>query len=123
MIRYIPGKTRIKTEFFKNITLGDIILAIVCMIFAIVIVASNLFTFDGNDYRWYALIGWLGIAVSLFLPIDDGLRLWSSITLIIRFSAFPKKYLKNGKQKGYKSMEMLTPFFSVDMGMYLIFGD
>ena len=37
MIRYIPGKTRIKTEFFKNITLGDIILAIVCMIFAIVI--------------------------------------------------------------------------------------
>ena len=123
MIRYIPGKTRIKTEFFKNITLGDIILAIVCMIFAIVIVASNLFTFDGNDYRWYALIGWLGIAVSLFLPIDDGLRLWSSITLIIRFSAFPKKYLKNGKQKGYKSMEMLTPFFSVDMGMYLNFGD
>ena len=123
MIRYIPGKTRIKTEFFKDITLGDIILAIVCMIFAIVIVASNLFTFDGVDYRWYALIGWLGIAVSLFLPIDDGLRLWSSITLIIRFSAFPKKYLKNGKQKGYKSMEMLTPFFSVDMGMYLNFGD
>ena len=123
MIRYIPGKTRIKTEFFKNVTLGDIILAIVCMIFAIVIVASNLFTFDGVDYRWYALIGWLGIAVSLFLPIDDGLRLWSSITLIIRFSAFPKKYLKNGKQKGYKSMEMLTPFFSVDMGMYLNFGD
>ena len=123
MIRYIPGKTRIKTEFFKNITLGDIILAIVCMIFAIVIVASNLFKIDGGDYRWYALIGWLGIAVSLFLPIDDGLRLWSSITLIIRFSAFPKKYLKNGKQKGYKSMEMLTPFFSVDMGMYLNFGD
>jgi len=123
MIRYIPGRTRIKTEFFKNITLGDIILAIVCMIFAIVIVASNLFTFDGVDYRWYALIGWLGIAVSLFLPIDDGLRLWSSITLIIRFSAFPKKYLKNGKQKGYKSMEMLTPFFSVDMGMYLNFGE
>jgi len=123
MIRYIPGKTRIKTEFFKNITLGDIILAIVCMIFAIVIVASNLFKIDGGDYRWYALIGWLGIAISLFLPIDDGLRLWSSITLIIRFSAFPKKYLKNGKQKGYKSMEMLTPFFSVDMGMYLNFGD
>ena len=123
MIRYIPGKTRIKTEFFKNVTLGDIMLALVCLIFAIIIMASNLFKFSGGDYRWYALIGWLGISVSLFLPIDDGLRLWSSITLIIRFSAFPKKYLKNGKQKGYKSMEMLTPFLNIEMGMYLNLGD
>ena len=123
MIRYIPGKTRIKTEFFKNITLGDIMLALICLIFAIVIMASNLFKIAGGDYRWYALIGWLGISVSLFLPIDDGLRLWSSITLIIRFSAFPKKYLKTGKQKGYKSMEMLTPFLNIDMGMFLNLGD
>ena len=123
MIRYIPGKTRIKTEFFKNITLGDIILAIICMIFAVVVMASNLFKFGGGDYRWYALIGWLGISLSLFLPIDDGLRLWSSITLIIRFSAFPKKYLKNGKQKGYKSMEMLTPVLNIEMGKYLNLGE
>ena len=27
MLRYIPGKTRVKTEFFKNITFGDIVLA------------------------------------------------------------------------------------------------
>ena len=39
MIRYIPGKTRVKTEFFKNITFGDIMLAIACLIFAIVIIA------------------------------------------------------------------------------------
>ena len=91
MIRYIPGKTRVKTEFFKNITFGDIILAIVCIIFAVVIMASNLFKIAGTDYRWYALFAWIGISVSLYLPIDDGLRLWSSITLIIRFSAFSKK--------------------------------
>lgn len=119
MIRYIPGKTRIKTEFFKNITLGDIFLAIVCLVFAIVIIASNLFTINGDDYRWYALIGWMAIAVSLYLPIDDGLRLWSSITLIIRFSAFPKKYIKNGPKKGYKSMEMLTPFINIEMGKFI----
>ena len=28
MIRYIPGKTRVKVEFAKNITLGDIIMFI-----------------------------------------------------------------------------------------------
>ena len=122
MIRYIPGKTRIKTEFFKNITFGDIILAIVCLIFAVVVVASNLFKIGGIDYRWYALFAWIGISVSLFLPIDDGLRLWSTITLIIRFSAFPKKYIQNKKMRGYKDMDMLTPFFKTDVGKFIDFG-
>ncbi len=123
MIRYIPGRTRVKTEFFRNITFGDIILAIICGIFAVVVVASNLFKIGGMDYRWYALFAWLGISVSLFLPIDDGLRLWSTITLIIRFSAFPKKYVQGQKMKGYKNMDMLTPFFKTDVGKFIDFGD
>ena len=123
MIRYIPGKTRVKTEFFKNITFGDIILAIVCLIFAIVIVASNLFRIGGVDYRWYALIGWLAISVVFYLPIDEGLRLYSSIILIIRFAAFPKKYIKNNKKRGYKPMEKLTPFFNIEVGKFINFGD
>ena len=122
MIRYIPGRTRVKTEFLKGVTFGDIILAVICLIFAIVIIASNLFKIGGVDYRWYALFAWIGISVVMYLPIDDGLRLWSSITLIIRFSAFAKKYIKSGKQRGYKSMEMLTPFYKTDMGKFIDFG-
>jgi len=122
MIRYVPGKTRVKTEFFKGITFGDIILAIICLVFAIVIMASNLFKIGGADYRWYALFAWIGISVVMYLPIDDGLRLWSSITLIIRFSAFSKKYIKGNKKRGYKPMEMITPFFKIDMGKYIDFG-
>jgi len=125
MLRYIPGKTRIKTEFFKNITFGDIILAIICLAFAVVIIASNLFKFGGSDYRIYAIIAWVAISISLYLPIDEGLRLWSSVTLIIRFSAYAKKYIKtNGnKVKGGKPIEMLTPFFKIDMGKFIDFGD
>lgn len=133
MIRYIPGKTRVKTEFMKNITFSDIILAIVCIIFAVVIVASNLFRIGGVDYRWYALLGWAAISVVFYLPIDQGLRLYSSIGLIIRFTAFPKKYIqinnrnnnsdeKKKKQTG-KSIERLTPFLNIDMGKYINFGD
>ena len=123
MIRYIPGKTRIKTEFFRNISFGDIIVAIVFLIFAIVIIASNLFKIGGVDYRWYALFAWIGISVVMYLPIDQGLRLWSSITLIIRFSAFAKKYINsNQKKKGYKPMSMLTPFFKIDLGKFIDFG-
>ncbi len=123
MIRYIPGKTRIKTEFLKNITLGDILLGIACLAFAIVIMASNLFKIAGGDYRWYALLGWLAFSIALYLPVDDGLRLWSSVTLIIKFSAYPKKFSKKEKQKGCKPMEMLTPFLGVELGKFINFGE
>ena len=123
MIRYIPGKTRIKTEFLKNITLGDIILAIVCLIFAIVIIASNLFRINNVDYRWYALIAWCAISVSFFLPIDEGLRMYSSVVLIIRFAAFSKKYVKDGAKGSTKPMEMLTPFFNIEVGKFINFGE
>lgn len=123
MIRYIPGKTRVKTEFFKNISFGDIIFAIVCLIFAVIIIASNLFRFNGGDYRWYALLAWVTISVMFFLPIDDGLRMYSSIVLIIRFAAFSKKYIgKNEKAKGCQPMEKLTPFLKIDMGKFIDFG-
>ncbi len=123
MIRYIPGKTRIKTEFLKNITLGDILLAIVCLVFAVVIVASNLFRFGGSDYRWYALIGWLAISVSMYLPIDEGVRLYNSIILIIRFVALPRNYINKGKKRGFKPMQKITPFFNIEVGKYINFGD
>ncbi len=126
MIRYIPGKTRVKTEFFKNISFGDIILAVICLIFAVVIIASNLFKIDGVDYRWYALLGWIAIVIGMYIPIDDGLRLYSSIGLIIRFAAFPKKYIKmqpNSKKSRSKSIEKLTPFLNIDVGKFIDFGD
>ncbi len=123
MIRYIPGKTRIKTEFLKNITFGDIILAILCLIFAIVIIASNLFIFDGVDYRWYALFAWIAISVVLYLPIDEGLRLYSSLVLLVRFAAFPKKYISKEKKRGYTPMERLTPFYDIEQGKLINFGE
>ncbi len=127
MIRYIPGKTRVKTEFLKNITLGDIILAILCGVFAVFIAASDrLFVFGGTDYRWYALSGWLAIAVSLYIPIDEGLRLYSSLGLIVRFTAFSKKYIKvtpGTKPKRAKPMENITPFLGVEVGKYIDFGN
>ena len=123
MIVYIPGKTRVKSEVFRNITFGDVILAVICLIFAIVIISSNLFKIGGVDYRWYALFAWIAISVVLYLPIDEGLRLWSSVTLIIRFSALPKKYINGEKKKGYKPMDMITPFFKIDMGEFIDFGE
>ena len=120
MIRYIPGKTRIKVEFGKNITLGDIITAFICVAGLGVILLSNLF---GGDKWWWA-IGWIAFSISLFVPIEDGLRLYGSIGLLIRFAAFRKKYI-NSKQKvkGYRNIAEITSFISIDTGMYINFGE
>ena len=120
MIRYIPGKTRVKTEFMRNITFGDLILAFICVVFAIVIIASNLFTIGGVSYKWYALLGWAAFSIVLFMPIDEGLRLYGSVILILRFMAFPRKYIQGGK--GNKSMQRMTPFFNIETGKFINFG-
>lgn len=120
MIRYIPGKTRIKVEFAKNITLGDIVMFMICIAGLGLILLSNLF---GGYKLWYAL-AWVSFSISLFVPVDDGLRIYSSIGLILRFSAFRKKYINaKDKVKGFRNISEITPFISIDTGRYINFGE
>ncbi len=120
MIRYIPGKTRIKIEFAKNITLGDIIMFLFCIAGLGLILLSAGF---GQYKLWFAL-AWGVISISFFLPIDEGLRLYGSIILLIRFTAFRKKYINvKDKVRGYRSMSEITPFISIDTGKYINLGE
>ena len=120
MIRYIPGRTRVKIEFAKNITLGDIIMFMFCIAGLGLILLSKGF---GEYQLWFAL-AWVVISLSFFIPIDEGLRLYGSLVLLIRFTAFRKKYI-NGRDKvrGYRNMSELTPFISIDTGKFLNFGE
>jgi len=120
MIRYIPGKTRIKIEFAKNITLGDIIMFLFCIAGLGLILLSKGF----GEYKLWFAIAWLVISVSMFIPIDEGLRLYGSIGLLVRFTAFRKKYINaRNKMRGYRNMSEITPFISIDTGKYLNMGE
>ncbi len=119
MLRYIPGRTRVKSEIAKGFTWGDLILLVIGLAGALIFVYTNL------PYKWYILIGWAVIIITLFLPMDDGLRLWSSIGLLFRFFAFRKKYAimpKTGKLKGYRDIKEITPFLKIDLGRFINFG-
>ena len=120
MIRYIPGKTRVKIEFARNITLGDVIMFMLCIAALGLILLSKGF---GEYKLWFAL-AWIIVSIAFFIPIDEGLRLYGSLVLLLRFAAFRKKYV-NGKTKlrGYRNMAELTPFISIDTGKYLNFGE
>ena len=87
-MRYIPKKTKVKMEFFKGITLSDIIVMGIGFAGAVMFIVSNL------PYNWYFAIAWVSLFAMLFMPIEDNLRLYASIGLLIRFIAFKKYYNK-----------------------------
>ncbi len=87
-MRYIPRKTKVKMEFFKGITLSDII------VMAIGFAGGLLFAISNLPYHWYFALAWVCLIAMLFVPIEEGLRLYASIGLLIRFVAFRKSYSK-----------------------------
>ncbi len=87
-MRYIPRKTKVKMEFFKGITLSDII------VIGIGFVGGVLFAISNLPYHWYFALAWVCLIAMLFMPIEDDLRLYASIGLLIRFVAFKKSYNK-----------------------------
>lgn len=92
-MRYIPRKTKVKMEFFKGITLSDII------VMAIGFVGGLLFAISNLPYHWYLALAWVCLIAMLFMPIEEGLRLYASIGLLIRFVAFKKSYRKSDVDK------------------------
>ena len=65
MIRYIPGRTRIKVEFARNITLGDIIMFMLCVAALGLILLSKGF----GDYKLWFALAWVIISIAFFNDI------------------------------------------------------
>lgn len=119
MMRYIPRKTKVKMEFFKGITLTDILVAAIGVGGGIGLVISNL------PYNWYLALGWVCLIAMLFMPIDDELRLYGSIGLLIRFIAFKKKYNKNDidKKTGRLAIKDIIPFEGILKEKFIDYKD
>lgn len=102
-MRFIPRKTKVKMQIFRNVTIWDIIVAIVCLALIIALCASNL------PYKWFIAVAALGISISLFIPIADGIRTYASFVLIFKYLAYPKKYSKRLRHR-HKPMADLVPY-------------
>lgn len=102
-MRIIPRKIKVKTEFFKNITLGDIICAFIGIAVAIALFMAN-FT-----YHIWVGMAWLVIAIAMFFPIADGVRMYYTLGYLFRFLAQKKKYTKDAKNENAK-ISAIIPF-------------
>ncbi len=112
MQRFIPRKTKVKMQFFKNVTLGDLILAVIAIAGFILFAQSNL------PYNWYIAVAWLAVCISFWIPVADGVRLYVSIGLLFRFLAFKKKYSKH-MQKKHTPMSELIPYDAIVEGRFI----
>ena len=118
-MKFIPRKTKVKMEFFKGITLSDIIVAAIGAAGGIALAISNL------PYNLYFALAWVCLVAMLFMPIDDELRLYGSLGLLIRFLAFKKKYNKDevNKKTGKLTMREIVPYEGIIKDKFLDYGD
>lgn len=112
-MQYIPRRTKVKMEFFKGITLGDIILGIIGIAVLMLIIFSD--GIGGVMNKVYIGAVWVALIIMLFLRIADGLPLYTTILLLIKFFAYRKKYSKDKKRKTVDIKELI-PYVSIHDG-------
>lgn len=99
-------------QFLKNITLGDMILALIAIIGFILFISSNL------PYKIYISIAWLALFVSLWMPVADGIRLYLTIGLAFRFLALKKRFSKHTMRK-YSPIAEIIPYDAIIEGRFI----
>lgn len=117
-MRVIPRKTKVKMEFIRGITLGDIILALIGVAVAIALFTSN---FANNLGIWIG-IAWITIIVSMYFKVADDTRLYYTLGYILRFFAQRKKYSK-GNEKGFTKISEIIPFNGINQDRFIDFGE
>ena len=111
---YIPRKTKVKMEFFKGITLGDVILACI----GIAVLMLMIFSEGITDVmmKVYLSVAWVAIVGSLFFRVADGLPLYATLGLLLKFFAYRKKYSKVPARK-HVNIEEIIPYRSIHNDM------
>ncbi len=105
-MRIIPKKTKVKVEFYRGLTIADILIGLLGLGIEILI----LFTDYGlMTYIFMTVV--LGCIIGLYIPIS-GERLYLQIGSLIKFIFSKKKYTKNAADSG-ADISALVPFTDI----------
>lgn len=117
-MKVIPRRTKVKMEFVKNVTIGDIVLGFIGVAVAIALFTSNL----PNNLGIWLGIAWVTIIVAMYFYVADDLRLYRTLGYIIRFLAQRKKYSKENI-KHFSPVSELIPFVDIVQDRFIDFKD
>lgn len=91
-MRLIPGKTKVKIELFRGITLGDILVAVVTLALVSLVFMS---TIPGNIY---VAIGLLALGGFMLLRMD-GKPVYLMMLGLLRYMAYPRMFRRSTTDK------------------------
>ena len=97
-MRIIPKNTKVSTEFFKGVTLADMVVGFIGILIVFLLAISSL------PYRGYIAFGFAFILVFLLVRIDDEANYMFLFRIIRHFSYF-RSYRKPGFE--YPETEVL----------------
>ncbi len=115
MERFIPRKSKVKTQIYRNFTIADLLIALVGLALAILIFSSTI------PYSFYIAISFLSFWFCLYIPMADGIKMYYGILLLFKFSALKKKYEKNPKHQA-DDIRRIIPFDGLNTEKFIHFG-
>lgn len=104
-MRLIPRNTKVKTSFYKGITVTDIILALICLALVALALSSNL------AYKFPIALGIVCLLIPLFIPIGEE-RIYKCALYLTRHIFCRKVYTKYGKDAA--NVQSIIPQESVE---------
>ncbi len=115
-MKFIPRKSKVKSEVFRGFTILDVFIGIIGVIGAVMVVVSNL------PYNWYIALSLVSFWCMLFVPVSDGVKLYYSVVLMFKFLAYKKSYYKNPKNKA-DDIRRVVPFLGLSTDRFINFGE
>ncbi len=116
MVRVIPRKTKVKSEFIRGVTGLDLVLGLIFVAIAIVLFLANF------DFHVWIAVAWLIIAVSMFLKLADDERFYTTIVFLARYMVQKKKFSKGDGKKKKSTIHEMIAYEGTNQDKYINFG-
>lgn len=116
MVRIIPRKTKVKSEFIRGVTGLDVGLAVIFIAIAIILFLANF-----NLHIWIG-IAWCIIAVAMFIKLADEERFYNTLIFLLRYSAQKKKFSKGDGQKKKSDIKEMIAYEGIYQDRFINFG-
>lgn len=116
MVRVIPRKTKVKSEFIRGVTGVDILLGFVFAAVAIILFMANF------DFHIGVGIAWCIIAVSMFLKFADDTRFYNTLIFLLRYSVQKKKFSKGDGEKKKSDIKEIIAYEGIYQDRFINFG-
>ncbi len=116
MVRVIPRRTKVKSEFIRGVTGLDVVLAVIFIAIAIILFLANF------EFHIWIGIAWCIIAVSMFFKFADETRFYNTLIFLLRYSAQKKRFSKGDGKKKKNDIKEMIAYDGIYQDRFINFG-